>query len=157
APPKTSASPKAPAPARAAMATPPEQPRPASGPIILDPFREVRTPTRNFGPARLKSGTVTTPLARRLAGEAGIDLSGITGSGPHGRIGGGDLPAAAKAAQPAPAAARGPGADQIKALYRDTPYVEVPVDNMRRTIATRLTQAVQTIPHFYLTADVDLD
>src|SRR5262249_21710946 len=102
----------------------------------------------------LASGAVTTPLARRLAGEAGIDLSGIKGSGPHGRIVARDVTASAAKG---PAAARGPGADQIKALYRDTPYEEVPVDNMRRTIATRLTQAVQTIPHFYLTADVDLD
>src|SRR5262249_49039658 len=61
------------------------QPAPARS-IKLDPFREVRTPERNFGPARLAGGIVVTPLARRLAGEAGIDLSRITGSGPHGRI-----------------------------------------------------------------------
>ncbi len=53
---------------------------------MLDPFREVRTPERNYGPARLASGTVVTPLARRLAGEAGIDLTRIVASGPHGRI-----------------------------------------------------------------------
>jgi pyruvate dehydrogenase E2 component (dihydrolipoamide acetyltransferase) len=160
APPKTPAAPpKAPAPARAAPApAASEQPKSAPRAIILDPFREVRTPTHNFGPARLASGAVTTPLARRLAGEAGIDLSGIKGSGPHGRIVARDVTAVAtRVAQPAAAVARGPGADQIKALYRDTPYDEVPVDNMRRTIATRLTRAVQTIPHFYLTADVGLD
>jgi len=49
-----------------------------------------------------------------------------------------------------------PSADQIKALYRDTPFEEVPLDGMRRTIATRLVQAKQTIPHFYLTADLDV-
>jgi pyruvate/2-oxoglutarate dehydrogenase complex dihydrolipoamide acyltransferase (E2) component len=51
-----------------------------------EPFREVRTPERNYGPARLLGGTVVTPLARRLAGESGIDLTRVKGSGPHGRI-----------------------------------------------------------------------
>ena len=55
-----------------------------------------------------------------------------------------------------PAGVAGPTADQIMALYRDTPFEEVPLDAMRRTIATRLVQAMQTIPHFYLTADVDI-
>jgi|SRR5499426_1170353 len=135
------------------------QPQPAPR-ATLDPFREVRTPPRNFGPARLATGTATTPLARRLASEAGIDLSRIKGSGPHGRIVAGDVRAAAGAAAPAttaPMAARRAGADQIKALYGDTPYEEVPLDNMRRTIAARLTEAVQTIPHFHLTLDVELD
>src|SRR5215831_6219384 len=54
--------------------------------IRLDPFNEVRTPQRNYGPARLASGISVTPLARRLAREAGIDLAAIEGSGPHGRI-----------------------------------------------------------------------
>jgi pyruvate dehydrogenase E2 component (dihydrolipoyllysine-residue acetyltransferase) len=52
----------------------------------MEPFREVRSPEKNYGPARLPGGTVVTPLARRLAGEAGIDLTNIKGSGPHGRI-----------------------------------------------------------------------
>src|SRR5262249_41512784 len=51
-----------------------------------DPFQEVRTPERNYGPARLASGATVTPLARRLAGERGIDLTRVAGSGPHGRI-----------------------------------------------------------------------
>src|SRR5271170_3919429 len=55
-------------------------------PIKLDPFFEVRTPERNFGPARLSGGVTVTPLARRLASSAGIDLSRLRGSGPHGRI-----------------------------------------------------------------------
>src|ERR1043165_5663182 len=54
--------------------------------IPMEPFREGRCPERNYGPARLAGGTVVTPLARRLAGEAGIDLANIKGSGPHGRI-----------------------------------------------------------------------
>src|SRR5215213_6662571 len=54
--------------------------------VAMEPFREVRSPERNYGPARLPGGTVVTPLARRLAGEAGIDLTILKGSGPHGRI-----------------------------------------------------------------------
>ena len=70
--------------------------------VTMEPFREVRTPARNYGPARLPGGTVVTPLARRLAGEAGIDLAGIKGSGPHGRIVARDVAAAHKAPVPAP-------------------------------------------------------
>jgi pyruvate dehydrogenase E2 component (dihydrolipoamide acetyltransferase) len=118
----------------------------------LDPFREVRTPERNFGPAKLPDGVFTTPLARRLAGERGIDLSRIAGSGPHGRIVASDVERAAPAA---PALATGASAAQVKALYEGTTYEEVPLDSMRRTIAKRLIEAKQTIPHFYLTADMD--
>jgi pyruvate dehydrogenase E2 component (dihydrolipoamide acetyltransferase) len=127
-------------------------------PIKLDPFFEVRTPARNYGAARLPGGTTVTPLARRLAGEAGIDLSRLTGSGPHGRIVARDIESAfARGGTPAPSAGTaGPTAAQIMALYRDTPFEEVPLDAMRRTIATRLVQAKQTIPHFYLTADMDI-
>jgi pyruvate dehydrogenase E2 component (dihydrolipoamide acetyltransferase) len=155
--PRASASP---APARVAPAPAPPAVTPsqvdAARPIKLDPFREVRTPERNFGPARLASGIVVTPLARRLAGEAGIDLNRIAGSGPNGRIVASDVEQAvgAKAARPAPS---GPAADEIKALYAERPFEELPLDNMRRTIARRLTEAVQTIPHFYLTADADID
>jgi pyruvate dehydrogenase E2 component (dihydrolipoamide acetyltransferase) len=126
-----------------------------TGPVPLDPFFEVRTPERNFGPARLASGATVTPLARRLASTAGIDLSRIAPSGPHGRIVARDVEAAA-AATPAAAAARGPSAAEIMALYRDIPFTEVPLDGMRKTIAARLVQAKQTIPHFYLTADLDV-
>jgi pyruvate dehydrogenase E2 component (dihydrolipoamide acetyltransferase) len=132
---------------------------PATGPIKLDPFFEVRTPQRNHGPARLAGGRMVTPLARRLAGEAGIDLGRLTGSGPHGRIVARDIESAVTHGAPrtAPAAgAPGPTADQIMALYRDAPFEEVPLDGMRRTIATRLVQAKQAIPHFYLTADLDI-
>jgi pyruvate dehydrogenase E2 component (dihydrolipoamide acetyltransferase) len=68
----------------------------------MQPFREVRSPERNYGPARLPGGTVVTPLARRLAGEAGIDLATVKGSGPRGRIVAADVEQARKA--PAPAA-----------------------------------------------------
>ena len=124
----------------------------------MDPFREVRTPERNYGPAKLASGTVVTPLARRLAGERGIDLSRISGSGPHGRIVARDVEQAAPGATggAAPAAmASGASAAQVKALYEGIAYEEMPLNSMRRTIATRLVEAKQTIPHFYLTADLD--
>ena len=127
-------------------------------PIMLDPFREVRTPERNFGPARLPGGAVVTPLARRLAGEAGIDLTGVVPSGPHGRIVARDVDAAVAAR--AGRLARSPAApspDRIKALYEPGSYEEIPLDSMRRTIAARLIEAKQTIPHFYLTADVAMD
>ncbi len=126
--------------------------------IMLDPFREVRTPERNFGPAKLSSGVVVTPLARRLAGEAGIDLGGIVPSGPHGRIVGRDvetvIAARAGGLARSPAA---PSPDRIKALYEPGSYQEVPLDSMRRTIAARLIEAKQTIPHFYLSADVAME
>jgi pyruvate dehydrogenase E2 component (dihydrolipoyllysine-residue acetyltransferase) len=119
----------------------------------MDPFREVRTPERNYGPAKLAGGTFTTPLARRLASERGIDLSRIGGSGPRGRIVAADV-------EKAPAAqatmATGASAAQVKAIYAGIAYEEVPLDGMRATIAKRLVEAKQTIPHFYLTADLDV-
>jgi pyruvate dehydrogenase E2 component (dihydrolipoamide acetyltransferase) len=127
-------------------------------PIMLDPFREVRTPERNYGPAKLSSGLVVTPLARRLAGEAGIDLGGIVPSGPHGRIVARDVETAIAAGAGRLAsglAARSP--DLIKALYEPGCYDEIPLDRMRKSIAARLIEAKQTIPHFYLTADVAVE
>jgi pyruvate dehydrogenase E2 component (dihydrolipoamide acetyltransferase) len=158
APAAASSSPQAPAaPPRAVPAAPPAavhstpMPRPAAP---MDPFHAVRTPERNFGPAKLASGAVVTPLARRLAGERGIDLTRVSGSGPHGRIVAADVERAAPGAAPS-AIATGASAAQVKALYEGIAYEEVPLDSMRRTIATRLVEAKQTIPHFYLTADLD--
>jgi pyruvate dehydrogenase E2 component (dihydrolipoamide acetyltransferase) len=134
---------------------------PANGaaiPIKLDPFFEVRTPERHYGPARRGSVTVT-PLARRLAAESGIDLDAVRGSGPHGRIFARDLATAVQRPRAA-APASLPGsttAQQVKALYAPGSYEEVALDNMRATIAARLVEAKQAIPHFYLTADVDTD
>ena len=129
-------------------------------PVKLDPFFEVRTPERNYGPARLPGGRSITPLARRLAAEGGIDLTKISPSGPHGRITARDVEAARAAAPARPAMsaapAEGPSAETVKAIYRDVPFQEVPLDGMRRIVAARLTQAKQTIPHFYLTADVEI-
>jgi pyruvate dehydrogenase E2 component (dihydrolipoamide acetyltransferase) len=163
-PSKPAPSSAAPAARPAPVAAPAAQPATAA-PIKLDPFFEVRTPQRNYGPARLAGGGSATPLARRLAAEGGIDLAAISPSGPHGRIVARDVEAAARAAPkaaPRPAAAAGvalaagPSAEEVKAIYRDVPFQEVPLDGMRRIIATRLVQAKQTIPHFYLTADVDI-
>jgi pyruvate dehydrogenase E2 component (dihydrolipoamide acetyltransferase) len=129
---------------------------PAQQPIKLDPFREVRTPERNFGPARLAGGTIVTPLARRLAAQAGIDLGQLAPT-TNGRISARDIEATiAKGVRARPPADRGPTADpqRIIALYEPGSFEELALDNMRRTIATRLTEAVQTIPHFYLSVDL---
>jgi pyruvate dehydrogenase E2 component (dihydrolipoamide acetyltransferase) len=109
----------------------------------------------------------SSPLARRLAKDAGIDLGRIAGSGPHGRVIARDVAAAkdgkglrAPAAAPlpagAPAIAPAMSDQQIRALYEDGSYELIPHDGMRRTIAQRLTASVQTIPHFYLTVDCDI-
>jgi pyruvate dehydrogenase E2 component (dihydrolipoamide acetyltransferase) len=133
-----------------------------SRPVRLEPFREVRTPLRNFGPARLASGTAATPLARRRAAEAGIDLNHLTASGAHARIVARDVDRAiagnlAKVVTPSRSAATtNPSADRVKAYYAAGSYEEVPLDSMRKTIAARLIEAKQTIPHFYLTSDVTI-
>jgi pyruvate dehydrogenase E2 component (dihydrolipoamide acetyltransferase) len=124
-----------------------------SAPIKMDPWQEVRSPARNFGPAKLASGTFITPLARRLASERGIDLSRISGSGPRGRVVAADIE---NAAPPSAAMATGASAAQVKALYDGIAYEEVPLDGMRATIAKRLIEAKQTVPHFYLTGDIEI-
>jgi pyruvate dehydrogenase E2 component (dihydrolipoamide acetyltransferase) len=116
-----------------------------------------------------------SPLAKRLAKEAGLDLSGLTGSGPHGRvverdvrqaIAGGVAPKAsasspsvpqAAPASPAVAMASGPTDAATKAMFAAGSYDEIPHDGMRKTIARRLTEARQTIPQFYLTVDCEID
>lgn len=115
------------------------------------------------------SGTrlFASPLARRIAADKGIDLATVNGSGPHGRIVKADVEAAKPTAQvptPAPTApkaattlAAGPSADAIAKIYADRDYQEIPLDGMRKTIAARLTEAKQTIPHFYLRRDIKLD
>ncbi|WP_370155195.1 pyruvate dehydrogenase complex dihydrolipoamide acetyltransferase [Ferrovibrio sp.] len=115
-----------------------------------------------------KSGdrVFASPLARRMAEQAGIDLKAVQGSGPHGRIVKADIektPAGTKAAA-APAAAgkaaapvaSGPGARQLADLLK-MPYRLEPLSGMRKTIARRLTESKQTVPHFYLTIDTEID
>ena len=122
-------------------------------------------------PASGGARVFASPLARRIAAEKGLDLGAVKGTGPHGRIVKADVegaqaapkaaaPAAAAApvaAGPAPAAAPSVSADAVKKLYADREFTEMPLDGMRRTIAARLTEAKQTIPHFYLRRDVQLD
>ncbi len=99
-----------------------------------------------------------SPLARRLAKEAGVDIGTLQGSGPHGRIIERDVlaaPAGGSKSASTLAAARSAGA--VKNLYVLDSYEEIPHDSMRKTIARRLTEAAQTIPHFYLTCDCDID
>jgi len=150
--------PKAPAASAQAPAAAAAAPSPAPArPVALDPFREVRTPERNYGSARLASGVAVSPLARRLAAQAGIDLAQLKPSGAHGRLMARDVESAIGAPAPSAARAAGPSAAKVKALYDPGSYEEVPLDAMRRTIAARLIEAKQTIPHFYLSADVTIE
>jgi pyruvate dehydrogenase E2 component (dihydrolipoamide acetyltransferase) len=136
--------------------------RPAAGPEPSD------------APAPMDSAPASaslraTPLARRLARDAGLDLSQVLGSGPRARIQKSDVEAALSHRATAPAGPRlspavagyalpaGPAADAVRGLYADRPHHLVPLDGMRRTVAARLTEAKQTIPHFYLRLDVCLD
>jgi pyruvate dehydrogenase E2 component (dihydrolipoamide acetyltransferase) len=151
-PPAAAPPPSASTKSAAAAAPPPAAPAPRASGGPLDPYFEVRTPSRNYGPAEIR-GVKVTPLARRLAVEAGIDLGSVRGSGPHGRIVAADVKTAPRAALRAPA---GPSSAEILALYRDVPHEEVALDGMRRVIAERLQQASQTIPHFYVTTDIDI-
>ncbi len=112
-----------------------------------------------------------SPLARRIAADKGLDLSQIQGSGPRGRIVKADvINATASPAKTAPAAVApvaaaasvaaapaGPSTDVVLKMYADRPYEEIKLDGMRKTIAARLTEAKQTIPHFYLRRDIKLD
>ena len=107
----------------------------------------------------------SSPLARRLAKDAGIDLARINGTGPHGRViardveeakSGKGLKAPAAAPGAAPAIAPSMSDKQILSLFEPGSYEIVPHDGMRRTIAQRLTASVQTVPHFYLTIDCDI-
>jgi len=120
-----------------------------------DPYHVVMTPDRNYGPA-VVGGVSVTPLARRLASERGIDLSRLSGSGPHGRIVAKDVETAVPTAARGTALATGASAAQVKALYEGVAYEEIPLDGMRTTIARRLVESKQTVPHFYLTADIDV-
>jgi len=102
---------------------------------------------------------IATPLARRLAKQGGIDLSAIKGSGPHGRIVKADLDSVPKAAQsqsPAALLAKSQDAKQLADLL-GMKYVARPNSGFRKTIARRLTEAKQTVPHFYLTLDCRID
>ncbi len=142
------------APAEAAPAAPAPAAAPAAAPA----------------PAAAKAADGTrvfaSPLARRIAKDKGIDLTKIAGSGPHGRIIKADVegtsatataPAAPSAAPAKAAMPTGPAADQVIRMYEGREYEEIALDGMRKTVAARLTEAKQTIPHFYLRRDIKLD
>jgi pyruvate dehydrogenase E2 component (dihydrolipoamide acetyltransferase) len=167
APPKAAAAPEppaaakpAPAPAPAAAAAPAA--KAATPPPAAAPALQAAAPAQQTnGHGRIFS----SPLARRLAKEAGIDLARINGSGPHGRIiahdveeakSGKGLKAPAAAPAGAPAIAPSMSDKQILALYEPDSYEVIPHDGMRRTIAQRLTASTQTVPQFYLTMDCNI-
>jgi pyruvate dehydrogenase E2 component (dihydrolipoamide acetyltransferase) len=147
------AKPSAPAPPAAA---PP--PKPAAAP----PTTAESAPARGNGHGRV----FASPLARRLAREAGIDVARISGTGPHGRVIARDVAAAkqggvasafVEARGPALPPVQAPSDEKIRALFESGSYDFVPHDNMRRIIARRLVEAKQTIPHFYLTVSCTID
>ena len=153
APPKAAPAAEAPA-----AAKPAPTPAPAAAPVS-----QAAAALQANGHARIFS----SPLARRLAREAGIELARITGSGPHGRVIARDVaeaksgkglkaPAGAPSIAPGGAVAPGMSDKQIRALFEDGSYEVIPHDGMRRTIAQRLTASVQTVPHFYLTMDCNI-
>ncbi len=161
--PAKSEAPKAEAPkAAASVATPAPAPAAAAGPA---PAKAAPQTAPAAAPASNGARVFSSPLARRLAKESGIDLSRVNGSGPHGRVvardidqaksGQGLKPAAAGAPVAAPVAV-GPSDKQIRALFKDGEYEVVPHDGIRKVIASRLTAADRDIPQYYLTADCDI-
>tara|TARA_B110000091_G_scaffold208096_1_gene247232 strand:- start:68 stop:1357 length:1290 start_codon:yes stop_codon:yes gene_type:complete len=118
--------------------------------------------------APVKDGTrvFATPLARRIAADKGLDITSVAGSGPHGRIVKADIENAQAGAVAAPvasapvsaaAAPTGPSTDAVLKTYANRPHQEIKLDGMRKIIASRLTEAKQTVPHFYLRRDIHLD
>ena len=126
----------------------------------------VDAPATTAAPAAAVSNDGTrifaSPLARRIAADQGLDLAKITGSGPKGRIVKADVSGATASVSAPPPMAAAPAASlpssaSVEALYQGRSYKTVPLDGMRRVIADRLTEAKQTIPHFYLRRDIQLD
>jgi pyruvate dehydrogenase E2 component (dihydrolipoyllysine-residue acetyltransferase) len=137
----------------------PAAPKPEAAPT---PAVSAAAPTS--APSKTGNRPFSSPLARRIAKDAGIDLAAVAGSGPHGRVIKKDVEAAiagggAKAAPAAaPAAAPKPMSDDaVLKLFEEGSYELVPHDGMRKTIAKRLLEAKSTVPHFYLTLDCELD
>ena len=145
-------------------------PKAAAAPEAAPAAAAAPTPTApaQAAPAKADGTRVfATPLARRIAADKGLDLTAIAGSGPHGRVVKADVEnatatpktaaPAAKADAPAAAMATGPSTDVVLKTYADRPFEEVSLDGMRKTIAARLTEAKQSVPHFYLRRDIQLD
>ncbi len=167
APAKAEAAPAKPEPARgeAAKAEPAKEEAPKRQSTVADKAKPAPAATANGSGER----TFASPLARRIAKEAGVDVSAVAGSGPHGRVVKSDVeaaiasgdkkaaPSAAAKAAPAPSAPKPISDDAVLKLFEEGSYELVPHDNMRKTIARRLVEAKSTIPHFYLTLDCELD
>ncbi len=142
----------------------------ADAPKAAETPKAVDAPKAAEAPKAASAGdgqrVFASPLARRLAKDAGIDISRVSGSGPHGRViasdvdkakSGGGLKAAPATSAAAFAAPAGPNDQQIRAMYKDGDYEVVPHDGMRKTIAQRLTTSARDIPHFFLTVDCNID
>jgi pyruvate dehydrogenase E2 component (dihydrolipoamide acetyltransferase) len=166
------AAPKAASAAPAPQSAPQARPGATPGPLpqtqaVSQARAQQGPPMRVNGDGARTAGAnrvFSSPLARRLAKEAGIDLARIQGSGPHGRVIARDVEAAksgkglaAPAAAAAAPAVHAPSDDAIRALFESGSYEAVPHDNIRKVIARRLTEAKLTIPHFYLTLDCNID
>jgi pyruvate dehydrogenase E2 component (dihydrolipoamide acetyltransferase) len=157
-----------PAPAPAAAPAPKAEAPAAAAPAPAAPAASAAAPAPAAKPAGDR--VFASPLAKRLAEQKGVDLKGVQGSGPHGRIIAADIdktqpgaaPAKAPAAAPAPAAATA-AAPQRQVLSLEQmgiapgSYDLVPLSNMRKTIARRLTESFRDIPHFPLTIDLEID
>ena len=156
----------------AATVSPVAAPAPEAAPVAEAKSVGV-SPATNPAPAATKSASVpvshasgdrvkASPLAKRIAANSGIDLSGVTGTGPNGRIVKADVEAisgmtASTAARPAPTAPSAPSPAPVAAIETDIPHEVIKLSNMRKTIARRLTESKQQVPHIYLTVDVRLD
>ncbi|HEY5207979.1 MAG TPA: pyruvate dehydrogenase complex dihydrolipoamide acetyltransferase [Stellaceae bacterium] len=149
-------------------AEPPKAAAPNPPPQVGEEAKTSPPPRSGGGLGGGSSRIFISPLARRLAEQAKLDLGGISGTGPHGRIVKHDIdvamaqgPARAPGAAATPAAAPVAGAhlskDQVAALAGNAPYTELPMTGMRRTVARRMVESKTTVPHFYLTVDCDID
>jgi pyruvate dehydrogenase E2 component (dihydrolipoamide acetyltransferase) len=143
----------------AAIAAPkaeaPTTPAPVKAAEATEPPKATAAPKPSEAPAAQKGDRIkASPLARRIAADKGIDLASVQGSGPGGRVVKADLEAAPAGA---PKAAPGPAPAAVPIEPGDIPHEVIKLSNMRKTIARRLTEAKQTIPHYYLTVDIQLD
>ncbi|MDP4593239.1 MAG: pyruvate dehydrogenase complex dihydrolipoamide acetyltransferase, partial [Beijerinckiaceae bacterium] len=139
---------------------------PASVASVAAPVAEAAPATAKPSPPRADGSRIfASPLARRLAKEANLDLAKISGTGPHGRIVERDVEQAkaggTATAAPAASASRAPvpmgmADDMVRKLFQPGTFEEIPHDTMRKTIARRLVEAKSTVPHFYLTLDCDI-
>ena len=154
APPKPAAAKPAPKPAAAAVAAPAQAAEVAPAPVAAPKPQAVAPQANGHADAER---IFASPLARRMAQQAGIDLADVKGTGPQGRIVRADIDALQPGSAPAPVAA--PAAIQAPrpAAPITAPHQKLPLNNVKRITARRLTEAKQTIPHFYVSIDVELD